>query len=72
MQAQDSTQASYRLERSARNQGWSLEAWTSATAKKIRKMADEKLAEDAAAALEGKYAPYHFKRMGGILSLIHI
>ena len=37
-----------------------------ATAKKIRKMADEKLAEDAAAALEGKYAPYHFKRMGGI------
>ena len=36
-----------------------------ATAKKIRKMADEKLAEDAAAALEGKYAPYHFKRMGG-------
>ena len=37
-----------------------------ATAKKIRKMADEKLAEDAAAALEGKYAPYHFKRTGGI------
>ena len=35
-----------------------------ATAKKIRKMADEKLAEDAAAALEGKYAPYHFKRTG--------
>lgn len=33
-------------------------------AKKIRKMADEKLAEDAAAALEGKYAPYHFKRTG--------
>ena len=27
-------------------------------------MADEKLAEDAAAALEGKYAPYHFKRTG--------
>ena len=29
-------------------------------------MASEKLAEDAAAALEGKYAPYHFKRTGGV------